>query len=164
MVNERGRVGPVARALGYAGLLPQAAAVALLGLKRFSSDDPWDELGGLALVITVTYPLLILSFLGGMWWGLAMQGDRMQGRLATIAILPSLVAFGIAVFVSLTWAFDRAFVATGVAVISTLLVDWRLVRTSRMPDGWMALRVPLSLVLGLLSIAAGIILGPDSVP
>ncbi|EDX80246.1 hypothetical protein BBAL3_1403 [Brevundimonas sp. BAL3] len=55
---------PFARVLGFAGLLPQAAAVAVLILGgpdvRFA-----------ALSLAYAYAALIFSFLGGVWWGLA---------------------------------------------------------------------------------------------
>ena len=41
----------------------------------------------------------------------------------------------------------------------TLPVDRRFVATGEAPVGWMALRVPLSLGLGLLTIAAGVLVG-----
>ena len=40
------------------------------------------------------------------------------------------------------------------AVIGALLVDRALVRAGIAPPGWMALRVPLSLGLGVLTLAA----------
>jgi NhaP-type Na+/H+ or K+/H+ antiporter len=52
---------PVVTILGFAGLLPQIAALlALLVL-----GPRWH---GAAVIVAFAYAALILSFLGGMWW------------------------------------------------------------------------------------------------
>ena len=51
----------VASLLGYAGLLPPIIAVAVRLI------DP--AKGGMMLALALFYAALILSFLGGMWWG-----------------------------------------------------------------------------------------------
>ncbi len=139
-------VARTAMALGFAGLLPPMLAVALL-------------LGGIpaAAPAAFGYALLILSFLGGIWWGFAMRhaDDSPQGRLALLAVVPSLVAFAILLAAS---AFDRpdwGMVATGSAILLTLPVDRALVRRGDAPTDWMRLRVPLSVGLGALTILAG---------
>ena len=152
-MEDRGRVGPVARALGYAGLLPQVAAVASIAA---GEQD--------AFVIAATYPLLIFSFLGGIWWGFAMRRTNEQAGLAALSVLPSLVslllAFGfIAVAIGDPANLPWWFVMTGSIIVASLLVDRYLVRTGEAPDGWMALRIPLSVGLGGLTIAAGVLTG-----
>ena len=155
-MNERGRVGPVARALGYAGLLPQFAAVVALAVL-----DPVHG-ASLPAIVAAIYPLAILSFLGGTWWGLAMHGGESQPVAVALAVLPSLAA------VALAFAFfalaDNGFtswcyVATGVAIMLTLLADRWLVRMGSAPTDWMQLRVPLSVGLGGLTIVAGATVG-----
>lgn len=148
MVSERGRVGPVARALGFAGLLPQVAAVGWMVLGHRSD---W--------LFATIYALVILSFLGGMWWGFAMREVARQPLLATLAVIPSLVAVALALATAMTWGSGWVLVVTGVAILATLLVDRWLVRIGIAPDGWMALRVPLSVGLGTLTIAAGALAG-----
>jgi len=140
-----GVVSGPARLLGYAGLLPQAALLLLiLGL-----HDPTGIVHGMAFF----YAALILSFIGGIWWGFAMQRTAGQGPLALLAIVPTLVTImlvAMAVHGSLRWAM----VALASAIMLTLLVDRRLVATGETPAGWMGLRVPLSLGLGVLTILA----------
>lgn len=152
-----GRVGPVARALGYAGLLPQAAAVAMLAATRWVEGAPNDP--GLPVAVAVVYPLVILSFLGGMWWGFAMRRGEGQGRLAAVAVTPSLAALALFATLAATAQVGWSLIAVGGAVMLTLLVDRRLVATGEAPDGWMRLRVPLSLGLGGLTIVAGALIG-----
>jgi peptidoglycan/LPS O-acetylase OafA/YrhL len=160
-VRGAGRVGPVAQALGFAGLLPQVAAVALMLLgRRDPTDLAWlTVVTGYALAIG--YGGLILSFLGGIWWGHAMRREERQASLAAIAIMPSLVALVTAVFalgnlpgVPSPWPA----IVLGSAIMLTLIVDQRLVTTGEAPEGWMRLRAPLSLGLGALTIAAGVLL------
>lgn len=133
-------------ALGFAGLLPQMGAVAF-ALDRDRGTP----------VFALFYALLILSFLGGMWWGFAMRrvDDPAQGRLALLAVAPSLVAVAIVLVAFVTGRIDWALVATGVALFLTLLVDRGLVRGGDAPANWMRLRVPLSVGLGALTILAG---------
>ncbi|MEH3108136.1 MAG: DUF3429 domain-containing protein [Sphingomonas fennica] len=151
-MTAAGRVPPPARGLGLAGLLPQAAAVAVL-----ASGSSWWHFA--ALAIAFAYAALILSFLGGLWWGLAAPlGDRAPGWLWIAAVAPSLVAF--AAF--LPWVFGAewpgpSLVVLAVAILASLGVDRRLVRAGIAPIWWMALRLPLSIGLGLLTLAAAIL-------
>ncbi|MFD1786703.1 DUF3429 domain-containing protein [Sphingomonas floccifaciens] len=142
------RVGGTARLLGFAGLAPAFAAVILLALGE-----------RLAAIVSLAYPLLILSFLGGMWWGFAMQTQRNQALLATIAVVPSLVALALGAAFLLTNGSGWTLVATGVALMLTLPVDRWLVTSGIAPVDWMRLRIPLSLGLGALTILAGALFG-----
>jgi hypothetical protein len=135
-------VGHAAFALGFAGLLPQAAAALLAGL-GYSS-------GGM---IALGYGALILSFLGGMWWGFAMFLRLGQPLLVALAVVPSLVAGAILALASVH--LPIALVVLGSAILLTLPVDRSLVARGIAPANWMRLRVPLSVGLGALTIAAG---------
>lgn len=154
------RVGPTAYALGLAGLLPQIAAVVLILIgRRDPTDLAWIPVlmgYGLALL----YGGLILSFLGGIWWNIATRRSEGQAGLLVLAVLPALIAF--ACVAAAAAAFPGAplpwsGVALGSAILLTLLVDRRLVVTGEAPANWMRLRVPLSLGLGLLTIAASVL-------
>lgn len=144
-------VGESAMILGYAGLLPQVAAAATCA---------FDQNGGLGAMFAFGYAALILSFLGGIWWGFAMGAGRGQDRIACVAVVPSIAAAALFLLsagniLSLPWAL----VLMGSAVLLTLLVDRRLTAEGMVPDGWMALRVPLSLGLGSITIAIGALCG-----
>ena len=112
-----------------------------------------------ALVVGLMYPLVILSFLGGMWWGLAMRRARGQGPLVGIAVAPSLVTLALAGLLLATIRFDWTLVAIGSAVLLTLPVDAALTRRGDAPANWMRLRVPLSVGLGGLTIVLGMLIG-----
>ena len=155
------RVGRAAFALGLAGLLPQLAAVTLILIGR---RDPTDLAWIPALIgygLALLYGGLILSFLGGIWWGIAMRRAEGQAALASLAVLPSLVALVCLVAAAVNLPGPPSpwpAVALGSAVMLTLLVDRHLVATGEAPTGWMRLRIPLSLGLGLLTIAAGVLI------
>lgn len=141
----------IARLLGFAGLLPHIAVVLVL-LERNN------ELRFFALAMGYAYAALILSFLGGIWWGFAARAERAPGWLWVAAVIPSLIA--LASF--LPWATGETWpgpslVVIGAALIGSLAVDWQLHRTGFAPDWWLRLRMPLSLGLGTLSIAMAVL-------
>lgn len=157
MTDANGRVGRTARLLGAAGLLPQVAAVTVLAWGQYAGGV--GSLAGIALSVAFLYPALILSFLGGMWWTIAMRRTEGQGRLAAVAVLPTLIAFAMPAIMAVTQRFDWPIMALGVAIMATLLVDRRLEASGEAPVGWLRLRAPLSLGLGALTIVAGVLIG-----
>lgn len=147
-----GGVPPLAMLLGHAGLLPPAACVVAI-----AGGDPAIRFSALALLFA--YVAVILSFLGGLWWGFAArEGARAPRWLWIAAVVPSLVAVAAAWpwAVGLSWP-GPSLVALGVAVFLTLMVDRRLVTLGIAPSDWMRLRVPLSLGLGTLSILGAVL-------
>ena len=84
-----------------------------------------------------------------MWWGLAAQA---RDAATTIwvwvaAVVPSLVALVSAI----PWAIGAAWpgpslMLLGLALLASLLVDYRLVRHGWAPAWWLTLRMPLSVV------------------
>ena len=89
-MNQTPRLGRLPLVLGYAGLLPQIVVVLLL-----LSGDLTARFTALALGFA--YASLILSFLGGVWWGLgAARPDRAPPWLWIAAVVPTLVALGAA--------------------------------------------------------------------
>lgn len=153
------QIGRGALALGYAGLLPQVAAVAVIapGVRGSTGQVLIPAVIGYALALV--YGAVILSFLGGIWWGWAMARSVGQARLAAIAVLPSLVGVACLAAGGLFPLTGWPAVALGSALMLTLLVDRHLVATGEAPADWMRLRTPLSLGLGGLTIAAGVLVG-----
>ncbi len=143
-----GGIPPIARLLGLSGLLPQLAAVALL-----VSGDPQSRFS--ALAIAYAYAAIILSFLGGLWWGLAARTDSPPRWLWFASVAPSLITLATAWpwMVGLRWP-GPSLVVLGISLIAALLVDRALVRAGIAPPGWMALRTPLSIGLGILTMLA----------
>jgi hypothetical protein len=142
------RISGLASALGAAGLLP------MLGVLFVQAGDFDGGVRAGAVLIGHGYAALILSFLGGLWWGLgSAAGARAPGWLWVAAVMPSLIAFFPMVGMVLGVVDVRlALAVTGVALMAALLVDRALVRLGLTPPWWMELRVPLSLGLGGMSL------------
>jgi len=138
--------------LGYAGLLPPIIGIV------WRLIDP--AKGGAANALALFYSALILSFLGGMWWGAVAA--RVTGAALTlwlaIAVVPTLVALvaGAVLFASVLSA--SAIVAAG--LLGALLIDMALVRAGHVPMWWMKLRVPLSVGLAALTLLTGLLAQP----
>lgn len=142
----------IAGALGLAGLLPQGLVVAAV---LFGGP----EMRFTALSLGYAYAALIVSFLGGVWWGLAAMGGSRTPRWTWIAaVVPSLLALATA----WPWATGGNWPSPSLLVLGLLLglsplVDLRLKAAGLTPAGWMVLRVPLSLGLGFLTILVGLV-------
>ena len=134
--------------LGFAGLIPQA-----LALIAVVAGNPEGRFSPLALAYA--YAALILSFLGGMWWGLAAQARRrVPAWLWVAAVLPSLIALASA----LPWATGASWpgpslALLGIALLGSLAVDRQLRAAGLCPPWWLWLRVPLSVGLGGMTLA-----------
>ena len=150
--EEQSTLPFAARALGLAGLLPQVLVVAALVM---GGADAWFA----ALSLGYAYAALIFSFLGGLWWGLAAKaGTRAPAWAWVAAVVPSLLALASAWpwATGGTWP-GPSLIFLGLAIGASLIVDLRLKAAGVTPGGWLALRVPLSLGLGSLTLAAGLL-------
>lgn len=142
-------LSPTARVLGYAGLLPQIFCVAMVVTGhewRFS-----------ALAGGYAYAAAIFSFLGGVWWGQAVQSGRASAGAYALAVMPSLLA--VALFLPWTFGWEwpgPALMYLGALILGSPLIDRALGFAA--PD-FMRLRWHLSLGLGLLTIALGLLAG-----
>ena len=142
------QVGTTARALGFAGLLPQ---IGFVGMALVTGDTGWR-------ILAFTYGALILSFLGGIWWGFGVNRARgAQARLLALSVCPSLAVLVVAAAAMATLTLGWPLAALGTLIALTLFVDRSLIRAGDAPVGWMALRAPLSLGLGALTILGGAI-------
>ena len=133
---------------GYAGLLPQiiAAAMVLSG-----SEYQWT---GLALAYG--YAAFIFSFIGGMWWGLGVttrKDDASAHGIFALAVAPSLLALA----TYLPWIWGLTWPGPSLAYLGFFLLlsplgDRWLSSRCALPTGWMKLRWHLSLGLGGLTL------------
>ena len=136
--------------LGLSGLLPQLAAAYLL----LDGNPEWRFF---ALAMAYFYAALILSFLGGLWWGMAAKADAVPAWVWLAAVIPSLIGFGSA----WPWATGApwpgpSMIVLGAALIAALAIDWRLVKIGIAPAWWLHLRLPLSIGLGGITLAIGV--------
>ena len=144
-----GQVAWGTRALGFLDLMPQAALLTAVAIEPMGGY-------GIPLVAAYAYAALILSFIGGIWWGIAMRREAGQGELAALAILPALAPLALPLLI-MTGSWPTALIVLGGLIAMTPLVDRRLVANGEVPAGWLALRLPLSLGLGGMTIAAGVL-------
>jgi hypothetical protein len=140
-------LSPAARALGYAGLLPQILCLALI-----LAGHEWRYA---ALAGGFAYAAAIFSFLGGVWWGQAVASGRATTGAYLVAVLPSLIA--VALFLPWTFGWEwpgPALVYLGALILLSPMIDRALGFAA--PD-FLRLRWHLSLGLGSLSIALGLL-------
>ncbi len=126
---------PAAKWLGYAGALPfVAGALASIPLAG--------ELRPFGLTLLLDYGAIILSFMGGVHWGAAMQrNDSGLGALGrsvapSLVALPALLIGGIA---------GLALLAAGFAGL--LVYDLGETRAGRVPQWYPLLRRPLTAIV-----------------
>lgn len=133
--------------LGYAGLLPPIGLLGMLYLHQDTLAAP------MLVAVAIGYAALILSFLGGVWWGLLAGSGRGVGLgSAALSVLPTLVAL------VLVFATTRAPVAAPLTLAGFIalspVVDRELGRHGLVPRWWLPLRLVLSLGLAGLTAAA----------
>ena len=148
------RVPVPAMVLGYAGLLPPLAGIAARAAE-IADGRGSGPVTPLLLVGGLLYGALILSFLGGMWWGAAAakrEGPALR-RWLTLSVMPSLVALLCLLASGFNARGGGALLALALAI--TPLVDRSLSAEGLVPAWWMRLRVPLTFGLAaeMLAIA-----------
>jgi hypothetical protein len=149
-------IPPSAFWLGWAGVTPFAGLAALLLLDA-TSIAGIDQ--SRALTALLAYGMIILSFMGGVQWGLEMaRGSPGAGTTSglgyAVSVVPALIAFG-ASFASPAAAL--LILAVGFALL--LAYDLRRIREGVGPDWYARLRVQLSTaVVTCLAAAVGTVL------
>ena len=134
-----------ARVLGYAGLLPQ---ILCLGLTVSGHEYAYTAMAG-----GFAYAAAIFSFLGGVWWGQAIQSRKAGAGAYLIAVMPSLIAVALFLPWSFGWEWPGpALLFIGILIAASPLIDRAL---GFAQSDFMRLRWHLSLGLGALTIALG---------
>jgi hypothetical protein len=148
-MDGQSSLSPAARVLGYAGLTPQIICLAMV-----LSGHEWRYsamAGGFA------YAAAIFSFLGGVWWGQAVQSGRASTGAYLLAVSPSLLAVALFLPWTFGWSWPGpALLYLGALILASPLIDRALGFAA--PD-FLRLRWHLSLALGGLTIALGLAAG-----
>ncbi|HET9976040.1 MAG TPA: DUF3429 domain-containing protein [Burkholderiaceae bacterium] len=127
--------GALAQALAYAGLLPFVAGALI------ASQSP----AGAAWLLA--YAATIVSFLGGIHWGLALRA-RPPGALSLVwGVTPSLLAW-----VALLLPVGAGLLLSAAALVTCYAVDRRLYAREGL-SAWLALRLRLTSVASLACVA-----------
>lgn len=138
------RPSPAAWALGVAGLIPFVAGAAGM---LWPSALPWPVPGGAAAALGA-YGAVIVSFLGGIHWGLAMAGSGEPSALRLAwGVVPSLIAWP-ALLLAPAWGLA----ALAAALVLCFMVDRRSYPALGLA-GWLPLRGLLTAVAALSCMA-----------
>jgi len=135
------RVPHVAKWLGAAGAIPFVTIV-------ISGPFLSDPLKYSAFLALIAYGAVILSFLGGIHWGLSIAPSREEGpdgasfRRLGVSVLPALIGW-----VALLVAPPVGIVVLAVAFGFVLFVDLLASRNGEAPNWYPRLRWPLTLTV-----------------
>ena len=147
-VQEDPRTIPLAALLlGAGGVLPFAAlaVAALLGLEWRYGFAPGTARTGL-----IAYGAVILSFLGGVRWGIGLRhGDEHQTGLLVVSVLPSLAAW-----LALMLPRPHDFTLLIACFLALAVADFAMVRRGHAPAWYATLRLLLTAAVVLVLIVA----------
>jgi hypothetical protein len=125
-----------------------------LGLIPFLAPAPaawlWPHLAPMAGMLLAVYAALILSFLGGARWGMAVPAPKVDDRLVALSMLPSLAGLALLMLPE-AW---RGWQLAGLAAAHALHGLWDL-RATTVPAWYASLRGQLSLA-ALAGLALGV--------
>jgi len=127
---------PTALRLGRAGLLPFVAGALLPWVLRGEARVAW-------ATAMLAYAALIVSFLGGIHWGLAMRQATPSARLLAWGVVPSLLAWPM-----LLMPPAAALAGLGLALWACYAVDRRAYPAQGL-GAWLGLRLQLTVVASL---------------
>lgn len=128
---------------GWLGGVGAAPFIGLAGAMSFLTGAPRMFVAH----ALVAYGATILSFLGGIHWGLAIgsHGGRDNGKLGarlTLSVIPSLVGWGALLVPERPGLFVLA-----LAIAAMLWIDIRATRMGQAPPWYPKLRIPLTCVV-----------------
>lgn len=127
---------PVALRLGYAGLVPFVLGALLVWIVN-AEAHPY------ATLALAGYAAVIVSFLGGIHWGLAFREPNPPASLFVWGVVPSLVAW-----VAVMMPAEAGLVLQGAMLWACYAVDRRVYPRHGAAD-WLVLRFRLSAVAGM---------------
>ncbi len=135
--------------LGVLGLIPFICLTCWMVFKL--------DLGVEVSFLLRAYSAVILSFLGGVHWGIAIQNSLLESRPSTklslhltLSVIPSLLGW-----VGLFASELAGFCTIIVGFVLILAIDLRIAQISVMPEWYPRLRKPLTvIVVGCLVIAS----------
>lgn len=120
-----------AHRLGYAGLVPFAAGALLVWIVR-PDAHPYTTLALSA------YAAVVVSFLGGIHWGIGFREANPEPAIFIWGVVPSLVAW-----LAVMMPANAGLVVHGVMLVVCYLVDRRIYPRHGLA-GWLTLRFRLS--------------------
>lgn len=148
MLPDDRRIPLVPLALGIAGLIPFVT----LALAEAAGWRPFGWSDAFVHAALATYAALIVSFLGGIRWGIAvrLEDQRTAGFEYALSVVPQLLAW-----LSLAAPAPWDLRALAAVVIALGIVDYGLVFGGKAPLWFGRLRLGLSAGAGLALLMAG---------
>lgn len=148
------RVQPIPRSallLGLAGVIPFCwGAATALSMPLASFSGQWFGPLFTGTYLSLTYGVVILSFMSGVLWGFATRAEGSEAAVGySLSVIPALWAFFMVNGDPADAAINLAAGFTGL-----LMLDWHFWKMGTAPDWWLRLRLGLTaLVLVCLSVA-----------
>ena len=141
--------------LGIAGLIP----FFVCGLAALTGEPPNNQRALLALI---AYGAVILSFLGGVHWGFALDPSgappsQVQRARFGLGVLPSLLGW-VALLITFLGLDRSALVVLAIGFILTTVTEARASRLGWMPRGYMGLRWVLTAIVLVLLVSVWLVL------
>jgi Protein of unknown function (DUF3429) len=125
---------PLVKRLGYAGLVPFVVLAALLWTVRA-------DVQGYVAIALLGYGAVIVSFLGGLHWGIAAQLPAQEAKFHYIwGVLPSLMGW-----VAVVMPAYAGLPLLGLILIACYGVDWRSYPRAGWA-AWLPMRLQLTVV------------------
>ena len=142
------RLPPIAIALGLLGLLPFLAG----GFGAVGFREPMRA--ARALEALIAYGAVILSFLGAVHWGIALEDDTGLARVSRygLGVVPALVGWVALLGAAETMA-DVALAVLALGFGATIAVEQRGATRGLVPLGYLGLRWVLSVVVVVVLVA-----------
>lgn len=139
--------------LGFAGVLPFLWGVATLVFPAVADLTlAWVGPRFVAPYVLLSYGTVILCFMSGVLWGFAAAQDGPGSGLGyALSVLPALWAF---FMVGNGPASAAINLVTG--FLGVLMIDWHFWRNGMTPRWWMALRIPLTVLVCLCLLMAAL--------
>ena len=138
----------IAWILALAGAIPFVAATAALFVSESSSVRVP------AIAALVTYAAVILSFLGGIEWGLALRDEAGNEATRAVALVlstvPSLAAWGVLWLPSPTWQVGGSLAV----LLGVWAADQWLASRGLLPSWFVDLRTAITALVALILTAA----------
>jgi hypothetical protein len=131
--------------LGLMGIAPQLAMLAVFEVSPDTSAT--------VKQLSALYATIILSFLGGLWWMSALLARRQTWGPSVLAVLPSLIGWGLLAFLTMHWISWRVVIGLlGGLLLASPIIDTKFVVEERAPNGWLRLRWLMATGLGMTTL------------
>lgn len=135
----------LATRLGFAGLVP--LGVLTIWLAGIPVEHVWRDM---TIRLLIAYSAIVLAFLGGARWGIALGGNYPQtGRDIALAVLPALLGWAV-LFIPANYAF----VLLAVAFAAQGAWDTLSGQTGAVPSWFARLRMQLTAIAVIAMIVA----------